>query len=194
MKRIVSLLIFFTFSFLFSQDDKNFFPTEYVLKNSNDTIKAKVRNVGKFSNKKYYFATVLFKMKMKDATGNETWIEPDQLKYIKITDENNITHEYFSSVDRLPKEKGLIEIMYDGKNIKWYKDYHNPTLRMQLEIMGYIVDNNKNILYSGYFNDVSRKFKTLFAAYPDLVEKAKAAKTEQDYVGLLRIYDDRISK
>jgi len=27
---------------------------------------------------------------MKDEQGNETWIEPNDLKYIKITDENNL--------------------------------------------------------------------------------------------------------
>ncbi|MCJ8155305.1 hypothetical protein MKJ01_16185 [Chryseobacterium sp. SSA4.19] len=134
---------------------KGFFPAEYVLKNSSDTIKAQVRNTGRFTNKKYYFATILFKMKMRDEIGNETWIEPDDVEYIKITDENHIKHEYFSSSERLPREKGLIEIMYEGRNINWYKDYYNPTLLMQLEIKGYIVDKEKNILYSGFFKVVS---------------------------------------
>jgi hypothetical protein len=120
------------------------------LKNSNDTIKAQVRNVGRFTNRKYYFVTVLFKMKMKDDSGNETWVEPDDVEYIKITDENHIKHEYFSSSKRLPRKQGLIEIMYEGKNINWYKDYYNPTLRMQLEIKVYLLIK-KRIYYTQVF-------------------------------------------
>ncbi|WP_445432746.1 hypothetical protein [Chryseobacterium indoltheticum] len=178
-------------AFLFSQqkDDKNFFPVEYILKNSQDTIKAKVRNVGKFSNKKYYFATIMFKMKMRDSDGNESWVQPDDIKYIKITDENNLKHEYFASSERLPKEQGLIEVLYEGKNINWYKDYHNPTLVMQLQIKGYITDNNKNILYWGFFDDLKRKFKIIFKDYPDLQLRLKSANTEEDFVRLLRLYD-----
>lgn len=186
-------IIFFSlFSIaLFSQDkeDKGYFPTEYILKNSNDTIKAKVRNVGRFTNKKYYFATILFKMKMRDSNGNESWIEPNDIKYIKITDENNIKHEYFGSVEKLPKEEGLLEIMFEGQNINWYKDYHNPTLRLQLEIKGYIIDKNKNILYRGFFNDSKGGFKKIFKNYPDLEERLKSAKTDEDYIELLRLYD-----
>jgi hypothetical protein len=54
------------------KDDKRYFPVKYVLKTSNDTITTRIRNVGKFSNTKYYFATILFKMKMRDANGAET--------------------------------------------------------------------------------------------------------------------------
>lgn len=115
MKKLIFLLSFFCFNFIFSQEIKGFFPAEYILKNSNDTIKAQVRNVGRFTNRKYYFATVLFKMKMKDDNGNETWVEPDDVEYIKITDENHIKHEYFSSSERLPREQGLIELCMKGK-------------------------------------------------------------------------------
>lgn len=193
-----TLILFFSlFSLIiFSQEKENkgFFPVEYILKNSNDTIKATIRNVGKFTNKKYYFATILFKMKMKDDKGNETWVEPNDVRYIKITDENNLKHEYFESAERLPKEKGLIEIMYEGRNINWYKDYHNPALRAQLEIKGYIIDKDKNVLYSGFFNDFKGAFRKMLKAYPDLEEKLKAAKTEEDYVEVFRLYDSKIDK
>ena len=191
MKTKFILLFSLLSAFLFSQqkDDKNFFPVEYILKSSQDTIKAKVRNVGKFSNKKYYFATIMFKMKMRDSDGNESWVQPDDIKYIKITDENNLKHEYFASSERLPKEQGLIEVLYEGKNINWYKDYHNPTLAMQLQIKGYITDNNKNILYWGFFDDLKRKFKIIFKDYPDLQLRLKSANTEEDFVRLLRLYD-----
>lgn len=194
MKKLIFLLVLFCFNLMFSQGMKGFFPAEYVLKHSNDTIKTQVRNVGRFTNKKYYFATVLFKMKMKDESGHETWVEPADVEYIKITDENNIKHEYFSSSERLPQEKGLIEIMYEGKNINWYKDYYNPTLRMQLEIKGYLVDKEKNILYSGFFNDMKGKLGKIISAYPDLKEKLKSVKTDQDYIEILRLYDSRLDK
>ncbi len=193
MKTKFVLLFSLLSVFLFSQkkDDKGFFPVEYILKTSQDTVRAKVRNIGKFTNKKYYFATVMFKMKMKDSEGNEIWVQPNDVKYIKITDENNIIHEYFASSERLPKEEGLIEILYEGKNINWYKDYHNPTLRMQIDIKGYITDHNKNILYHGFFDDLKNKFKIIFKDDPDLASKAKTAKTEKDYVEVLRLYDSK---
>jgi len=195
--KIKFIIIFSLISLvLFGQEqtDKGFFPAEYVLKNTQDTIQAKVRNIGKFSNKKYYFATVMFKMKMKDSAGNEIWIQPNDVNYIKITDENHIKHEYFASSERLPKEKGLIEIMYEGRNINWYKDYNNPALMVQLEIKGYITDHNKNILYYGFFDDLKRKFKIIFKDHPDLVLRLKSAVTDDDFVKLLQLYDHRIDK
>ncbi|MBK1897231.1 hypothetical protein [Chryseobacterium paridis] len=191
------ILLFSLFSIIiFSQEKENkgFFPVEYILKSSSDTIKAEVRNVGKFTNKKYYFATILFKMKMKDGQGNETWVEPGDLKYIKITDENNIGHEYFASSERLPQEEGLIEVIYEGKNINWYKGYHNPLLRAQLDIKGYITDKDKKLLYSGFFNDFKGRMKRLLKDYPDLEEKFKKAKTEEEYVDIFRLYDAKIDK
>jgi hypothetical protein len=133
-------------------------------------------------------------MKMKDDQGNETWIEPNDLKYIKITDENNLKHEYFSSSDRLPVERGLLEIMYESHNIMWYKDYRNRALDMNLQIRGIIVDKNKKIIYDGFFYDSKGKFKKIFGDYPDLEEKLKSAKEEKDYIELLRLYDAKIDQ
>ncbi|ROI00183.1 hypothetical protein [Chryseobacterium daecheongense] len=189
-------ILFSLFSMLcFSQEkeDKSFFPAEYVLKNSNDTIKAKVRNMGKFTNKKYYFATVIFKMKMKDADGNETWVQPNDVQYIKITDENKIKHEYFASTGRLPTEEGLIEILYEGKNINWYKDYHNAMLDYNLQVRSYLIDKNKKVIYAGFFDRSKGDLKKILKDYPDLLENLKSAKTEGDYLKIIRLYDAKIN-
>ncbi|MFC3158584.1 hypothetical protein ACFOEQ_08600 [Chryseobacterium arachidis] len=86
MKKTAFLLLFFCFGFLFSQqkDDKRYFPAEYILKTSSDTIRTRIRNVGKFSNTKYYIATIMFKMKMRDDNGVETWVEPKMLNISKL--------------------------------------------------------------------------------------------------------------
>ncbi|ASW73076.2 hypothetical protein IQ37_14680 [Chryseobacterium piperi] len=194
--RFIILFSLFSIGLYFSQEkeDKRFFPVEYILKNSNDTIKGKIRNTGYFTNKKYYFATIMFKMKMRSGNGEETWVQPNDVKYIKITDENNIKHEYFASTEKLPKDEGLIEIMYEGKHINWYKGYRNPVLGTQLEIRGYITDKDKNLLYSGFFYDFKGKFKKMLKDDLDLEAKLKAAKTDEEYVEVFRLYDAKIDK
>lgn len=194
MKRTLILLLSLLSVFLFSQEknDKRFFSAEYILKNTQDTIRAKVRNVGLFTNKKYYVATIMFKMKMKSSDGSEIWVKPNDVAYIKITDENNMSHRYFASSERLSQEKGLIEILYEGKNISWYRGYHNPTLGTQMLIMGYLTDSNKNILHQGLFDDLKNRFKKIFKDFPDVEAKAKEAKTEKDYVDVIKFYDSKL--
>ncbi|UKB82471.1 hypothetical protein LF887_15825 [Chryseobacterium sp. MEBOG06] len=195
MKKIIFLFAFFCFMLGFSQEnvDKGYFPVKYILKSSSDTIKAKVRNIGKFTNKKYSFATIVFKMKIRDNAGNETWIQPSDVKYIKITDENNINHEYYASSDKLPKDQGLVEIIYEGNNINWYRSFYNSALSIGLEIREHVIDKSKKKIYG--FTDLSKSvFKKIFKDYPDLIEKLESAKTEKDCINLLQLYDAKIDK
>lgn len=192
MKKIILLTLVFISITTFSQEKKNdgYFPAEYVLKKSpNDTIKAKVRNIGIYSNKKYSDMTILFKMTMLDNLGKKTKILPEEIKYIKITDtENNTPHEFFASTDKFLKDEGLVKILYEGKKISWYKDYVNSLLSTSIVVNGYIVDNNKNIIFEGFLDSSKKHLKKLFKQYPDLSEMMRSAKTDEDYINILRMY------
>lgn len=195
MKKIFFLLAILCFAFIFSQEKENkrYFPTEYVLKNSGDTLRARVRNTGMYTNKKYSFATILFKMKMMDEKGNTTWVPINEVRYIKILDENQQKHEYFASTDKFLKEKGLVEVVYEGKNINWYKAFNNSILSPGIQILNYLVDKDKNILYEeSLLDNFSRNLKKLFKDDLDLTEKLKQAKTEKDYLELLQLYDTKL--
>ncbi|PRB05985.1 hypothetical protein CQ046_02070 [Chryseobacterium sp. MYb7] len=195
MKKIFFLFAILCSSFIFSQEKENkrYFPAEYVLKKSGDTIKARVRNTGMYTNKKYSFATVLFKMKMMDEKGNTTWVPINEVRYIKILDEDKQKHEYFASTDKFIKEKGLVEVVYEGKNINWYKAFSNSILSQGIQIVNYLVDKDKNILYKEMLLDgFSRNLKKLFKEDLDLTEKLKQAKIEKDYIKLLQLYDSKL--
>ncbi|WP_276964572.1 hypothetical protein, partial [Chryseobacterium sp.] len=145
------------------------------------------------TNKKYSFATVLFKMKMMDEKGNTTWVPINEVRYIKILDENQQKHEYFASTDKFLKEKGLVEVVYEGKNINWYKAFNNSILSPGIQILNYLVDKDKNILYEeSLLDNFSRNLKKLFKDDLDLTEKLKQAKTEKDYLELLQLYDTKL--
>jgi len=195
MKKTLFLItFFFGLTVLFSQqkDDKRYFPVEYVLKASNDTIKARVRNVGKFSNTKYHFATILFKMKMRDANGTEIWVEPKDIEYIKITDENNIHHEYYDSAGKIVIHNGLIEILHEGENMNWYRFYAYGTGRITKT--DFLIDgkNKKIINESGFFNpSLKNSLKVRFAAYPDLLALIDSWKTDEDLLKILQLYDKK---
>ncbi|MCF2218501.1 hypothetical protein H9Q08_04205 [Chryseobacterium sp. PS-8] len=195
MKKIIFLLLFVCFSFSFSQnkDDKRYFPVEYILKTSSDTIKTKIRNVGKFSNTKYYVATVLFKMKMRDSSGSETWVEPKDVEYIKITDENNTIHEYYASAGKMVFDNGFVEILYEGKNMNWYRFFSHGGLKF----VGtdFLIDgrNRKIINESGFFNpSLKNSLKVRFAAYPDLLAMIDSWKTDDDLLKILQLYDKKV--
>lgn len=194
MKKTAFLLLFICVGLLFSQqkDDKRYFPAEYTLKTSGDTIRTRIRNVGKFSNTKYYIATIMFKMKMRDDNGVETWVEPKDVEYIKITDENNISHEYYASVGRMEIKGGLIEILYEGKNMNWYRFY--PYGTGIITKADFLVDdkNAKIINESGFFNPgLKNSLKTRFAAYPDLMALVNSWKTDDDLLKILQLYDKK---
>lgn len=194
MKKIIFLLGIFCYTILFSQEKENkrYFPAEYVLKTSGDTIKAKVRNTGLYTNTKYSFATILFKMKMMDEKGATNWVPINEVKYIKILDENRNKHEYFASTDKFLKEKGLVEVLYEGKNINWYKAFNNSILSPKVQFIKYLVDKDKNILYEykeGPFDDFRQNLKKLFKNDSDFTEKLKQAKSEKECIKLLQLWD-----
>jgi len=197
MKKTFFLITFlFGLMVVFSQqkDDKRYFPVEYILKTSNDTIKTRVRNVGKFSNTKYYFATILFKMKMRDVNGVETWIEPKDVEYIKITDENNINHEYYDSAGKIIINNGLIEILYEGEKMNWYRFYAYGTGR--ITNTDFLIDgkNKKIINESGFFNpSLKNSLKVRFAAYPELLALIDSWRTDEDLLKILQLYDKKIN-
>lgn len=195
MKKIFFLLGIFCFTIFFSQEKENkrYFPTEYVLKTSGDTIKAKVRNTGLYTNTKYSFATILFKMKMMDEKGATKWVPINHVRYIKIVDENQHKHEYFASTDKFLKEEGLVEVLYEGKNINWYKAFNNSILTPNVQFLNYLVDKDKNVLYKeGPLDDFKRNLKKLFKDDSDLEGKLKQANTEEDYIKILSLYDTKI--
>ncbi|WP_343686463.1 hypothetical protein [Chryseobacterium gleum] len=194
MKKIIFLLGIFCYTILFSQEKENkrYFPAEYVLKTSGDTIKAKVRNTGLYTNTKYSFATILFKMKMMDEKGATNWVPINEVKYIKILDENRNKHEYFASTDKFLKEKGLVEVLYEGKNINWYKAFNNSILTPKVQFIKYLVDKDKNILYEykeGPFDDFRQNLKKLFKNDSDFTEKLKQANSEKECIKLLQLWD-----
>ncbi|MDN3692228.1 hypothetical protein QWZ06_08110 [Chryseobacterium tructae] len=194
MKKIFFLLGIFCFTLLFSQEKENkrYFPAEYVLKTSGDTLKAKVRNTGLYTNTKYSFATILFKMKMMDEKGATNWVFINEVRYIKILDENQNKHEYFASTDKFHKEKGLVEVLYEGKNINWYKAFNNSILTPKVQFIKYLVDKDKNILYEykeDPFDDFRQSLKKLFKNDSDFTEKLKQAKSEKECIQLLQLWD-----
>ncbi|THV56323.1 hypothetical protein [Chryseobacterium candidae] len=108
-------------------------------------------------------------------------------------DENQQKHEYFASTDKFLKEKGLVEVVYEGKNINWYKAFNNSILSPGIQILNYLVDKDKNILYEeSLLDNFSRNLKKLFKDDLDLTEKLKQAKTEKDYLELLQLYDTKL--
>jgi hypothetical protein len=189
---LITFLLGLTRIFSQQKDDKRYFPVEYVLKTSNDTIKTRVRNVGKFSNTKYHFATILFKMKMRDTNGTETWVEPKDVEYIKITDQNNIDHAYYDSTGKIVINNGLIEILHEGENMNWYRFYGYGTGR--IATTDFLVDgkNKKIINESGFFNpSLKNSLKVRFAAYPDLLLLIDSWKTDEDLLKILKLYDKK---
>lgn len=190
MKKIVFLLLFFCFALSFSQENEKsrYFPAVYTLKNSNDTIKARVRNTGAINNKKYALYTIIMKMKMVDNEKNVTWVKPNDIRYIKITDPENVSYEYFASTDKLSKEVGLVKSIYEGRNISCYQGYSGTGFN----VMGkeYVINKDKNIIFEGSLAE--ERFKSLFTKYPDLGEKLKSAKTLDDYKEVLKLADSKL--
>lgn len=191
MKKIFLACVLWSF-LGFAQKGERMFPVEYVLKSTNDTIKTKIRNTGYYSNKKYHFATIMFKMLMVDEKGNKNWVEPKDVKFIKITDPENITHTYYASSDKLGVERGLVEVLYEGNKISWYRGFSNSTLSIssQLKVFGYVLDSSRKIINIGLFDD-SKKFikNKIINTDPDLLAMWKSAKTDADFAKILEIYD-----
>lgn len=190
MKKIALLLVFFCFTLGFAQDkeDTRYFPVVYVLKNSSDTIKARVRNTGIVSNKKYSVYTILMKMKMVDKEKNTTWVRPGDLKYIKITDPENVSYEYYDAASKSLNDIGLVRIMYEGKNIRGYQGYSSSGF--SIISREYIVNKDQKIIFEGHIAD--QKFRDFLNNDLDVEEKLKSAKTFEDYGQALRIWDTKL--
>ncbi|MDH6254397.1 hypothetical protein M2347_004124 [Chryseobacterium sp. H1D6B] len=195
MKKIPFLLGLFCFISVFSQNEfkyrENHFPIKYVLKNSSDTIKTRVQNVGIFSNKKFSAATYINNIYVLDSLGHKTAVPESNIHYMEITDLKNETRKFISSSSFLTKDIGLLEIKYEGK-ITWYRDWYYGGANITK--FDFIIDfiNKKVIKETGFFTpSLKDELKEKFAAYPDLLLLINSWKKDEDLMKILKIYDEK---
>ena len=199
MKKIIILLVIFSFIFGFSQNQfhykDNHFPIKYVLKNSKDTISTRVQNIGIFSNKKFSPATYLINLNVIDSLGNKTKMSETDIDYMEITDLQNVKRKFTSSNKlHLTKDFGVIEIMYKGK-ISWYRDYfYEGFVTHKMNKSDFFIDEKDGKLTgeSGFFTPgIKNNLKEKLKAYPDLVALIDKSRKDEDLLKVLDLYDKK---
>ena len=200
MKKITFLFSLLCFVSVFSQKQfqykENHFPVKYVLKNSTDTIKTRVQNIGIFTNKKFSAATYIKQVNMLDSLGNKNVISEFDIDYMEVTDPQNVIRKFTSSTSlHLAKNDfGLIEIVYHGK-ISWYRDYFYVGLvGYKMNKVDFLIDKKDGKLTneSGFFNpSIKNNLKEKLKDYPELLASIDKSKKDEDLIKVLELYNNK---
>lgn len=168
----------------------NHFPARYVLKNSNDTISSRIMNVGVINMKKYSVHTIVKKMRFYEPNGEKKNVKEEDLQYLEITDLEGNVHKYYSSLNYLPKESGLVEVLFDGNKIDYVRDFYISSIYGNISSMDYFIDRKKNEVKKNNWG-IRKTLNHVFAEYPDLQERLKDEKSKDEVIALLQEYDKR---
>jgi hypothetical protein len=197
MKKIVLLLSVFCFSLLFSQKEHNkyneaYFPVKYLLKNSKDTIKTKILNIGIYDDQEFSPATYLKQITVLDPSGKKLKVNENNIQYMEITDLKKVKRKFISS-KIISKDQGLLQIMYQGKKTAWYRRsyYSGPIYTYKTKDIDYLMFRNDKNITEIYFKMPGSKeqLKEKFRAYPDIIASIDMMFEDTDLLKILKLYD-----
>ena len=177
------LLLFIFPALLFSQRKKEILDAKYVLKNTSDTINAKILTY--FQNDTLLPETVVKRIDFIDSTGNYKLKESD-VQFLSFKNENR-AYKFLSAnqLPLLPKHDGLYNEVVKGK-LSWYSSYF---IAGNIKVKAYAVEN-KEVVFSGEGYSVINKLKN-YVKDEDLKVMLKKATSTNDFLQVLQIYNSR---
>lgn len=194
MKNINLLLFFLCFNFLFSQKE-TYFPAKYVLKNSKDTVKTKILNIGLYDNDEFSPATYIRQITVLDPSGKKLKVNENDIKYLEIKDLKNVKRTFVHSKSALSKDSGLLQVMYSGNKTQWYRKsfYNGPIYTYETKNTDYLIMRNNKNINEIYFRapGARAQLKEIFGAYPDLALLIDAMVEDKDLIKILERYDKK---
>lgn len=198
MKRIFLSIIFLCFNLVFSQHTRKYnevyFPAKYLLKNSKDTIKTKILNIGMYDDQEFSPATYLKHITVLDPSGKRLKVNENDIRYLEITDHNKMKRKFTGS-EVVSKDQGLLQVLYNGKKTAWYRRsyYSGPVYTYYTKDVDYLVFKNDNTITEIYFKlpGAQQQLKEKFRAYPDLTASIDMMFKDADLVKILKMYDKK---
>ena len=192
MKKYFFILLFLQFGLFFSQ----YKPKDYhleskiVLKNSNDTIKARILALWAF--KKDHFApqTFMRKLTIFNSEGIKSKINESDVKYLEIKDFDGKIRKFINSFEILNKEIGLLEILYSGK-MSYYCGFQTVNLYGNVNSTEYLIEKNKSLIDTNLFSGSNKKLKERLSNYPDLIELLDKVSDKKDLIKILELYNSK---
>lgn len=197
MKKITLLLSVVCFSLLFSQKEHNkyneaYFPVKYLLKNSKDTVKTKILNIGIYDDQEFSPATYLKHITVLDPSGKKLKISESDIQFMEITGLKKVKRKFVNS-KVISKDLGLLQIMYDGKKTAWYRRsyFSGPIYTYKTKDVDYLMFRKDKSITEIYFKMPGSKelLKEKFRGYPDLTASIDMMFEDTDLLKILRLYD-----
>jgi competence CoiA-like predicted nuclease len=193
MKKILTVLSIVSFTFLFSQEETEYInnplPAKYVLKTSKDTINTHV--VGSYAFKKNHFTADTFLKNIKTENNEvKTKVSVETIKYLEITDFDRKVRKFINA-DRYPELRignRMLEILFQGKRILVLGEEYTINLYGNTAATFYTLDKRDLLKKSGK----DKVLRERLEKYPDLLERYKKIKKDEDYYVLLTDYEKRL--
>jgi hypothetical protein len=193
MKKILTVLSIVSFTFLFSQEETEYInnplPAKYVLKTSKDTINTHV--VGSYAFKKNHFTADTFLKNIKTENNEvKTKVSVETIKYLEITDFDRKVRKFINA-DRYPElgiGNRMLEILFQGKRILVLGEEYTINLYGNTAATFYTLDKRDLLKKSGK----DKVLRERLEKYPDLLERYKKIKKDEDYYVLLTDYEKRL--
>lgn len=201
MKKSILLLALVCSGFLFSQKankDKTqeiYFPIKYVLKNSKDTIKTKVLNIGFYTNEEFSPATYIKQMTVLDPSGKKIKVNEDDVQYMEIIDLNKVERKFINGKSIFSKDLGLLQVKYNGKKTAWYRksSYSGPIYTYETNDTDYVLFRKDKSVIEMHLKmrGSITQLKEKLIGYPDLSALVDVVIEDKDILNILKLYDKK---
>ncbi|WP_027380671.1 hypothetical protein [Chryseobacterium daeguense] len=198
MKKITSFLLVLCFGLLFSQKEnplqETYFPVKYILKNSTDTIKSRVLNLGIYTDEEFSPDTYIRQMTVLNA-GKKTKVYEKDIQYMEITDNKKNIRKFVDSKAILSKDLGLLQVMFTGKKTTWYRlnSYSGRIYTYKTSETDYLKDNQSKSITEIHFKLPGAKalLKEKMGRYADISQSIDYMADDEDFLKVLKLYDKK---
>ncbi|WP_326984433.1 hypothetical protein VUJ46_07825 [Chryseobacterium sp. MYb264] len=172
-----------------------YFPVKYVLKNSKDTVKTKVLNVGLYDNSEFSPGTYIRQMTVLEPSGKKQRINENDIKFLEIRDLKKVRRRFVNSKSVLSKEAGLLQVMFNGNKAAWYRKsfYTGPIYTYETQNIDYLIIRKNKDLTEISFKAPGLKplLKEKLGTSPDISALIDTMADENDLVNILKLYDKK---
>ncbi|MDY3363127.1 hypothetical protein JSO61_000045 [Riemerella anatipestifer] len=103
-----------------------------------------------------------------DNTGKKEYISFNLIKEMTINDYKGNQRKF---VNRGAGYKSLHEVFYDGRKIKWFREYYNNAYDGSVQVIDHIINEKNEEVHVGLLNSMKNKLKEITSSKPELATK-----------------------
>jgi hypothetical protein len=172
MKSTITILLIIFSTFCYSQKSLD----AQIITFNNDTINSRIRIQTNLFNKKLIDENSFYRRItiVDDTEAKISNIDASEVKELKFMDLNGTNKTYVNN------GKLLMELIYNGKRIKWYYEIRSNAYDGSISLSEYLIDENGKEYRLQFIRGFKRVLLEVIKSKPELVAEIKNTKITKD--------------